>query len=104
MVTSDRVLMTDYQRDVAGYWNSHTNDPVNLELGKVDGIYHHHYGIGEADLSVLEAPAGERDAHRAGRPLVRFRVVARETPKPRVALKCTSRVDPDRRTRCRRAG
>jgi geranyl diphosphate 2-C-methyltransferase len=62
MVTSDRVLTTDYQRDVAGYWNSHTNDPVNLELGKVDGIYHHHYGIGEPDLSVLEAPAGEREA------------------------------------------
>ena len=62
MAIRDRVLMTDYQRDVAGYWNSHTNDPVNLELGKVDGIYHHHYGIGRPDLSVLEAPAGERDA------------------------------------------
>ena len=62
MVTSDRVLMTDYQRDVADYWNSHTNDPVNLELGRVDGIYHHHYGIGEPDRSVLEARPEEHDA------------------------------------------
>ena len=61
MVTSDHVLTTDYQRDVAGYWNSHTNDPVNLELGKVDGIYHHHYGIGEPDWSVLDGPEDTRD-------------------------------------------
>jgi len=61
MTTTDQVLTTDYQRDVAGYWNTNTNDPVNLELGKVDDIYHHHYGIGEPDFSVLDAPAGERD-------------------------------------------
>jgi len=53
--------MTDYQRDVANYWNSHTNDPVNLELGKIDDIYHHHYGLGSPDLSVLQAPDDIRD-------------------------------------------
>jgi geranyl diphosphate 2-C-methyltransferase len=55
------VTLTDYQRDVAEYWNTNTNDPVNLELGKVDDIYHHHYGLGEPDLSVLEGPAEGRD-------------------------------------------
>ncbi len=50
-----QVTTTDYQRDVANYWNTHTNDPVNLELGKVDDIYHHHYGLGDPDAAVLQA-------------------------------------------------
>lgn len=58
---TDRVLTTDYQRDVAGYWNTHTNDPVNLELGKVDDLYHHHYGLGDPDLTVLDAPPELRE-------------------------------------------
>ncbi len=52
---SAQVTTTDYQRDVANYWNTHTNDPVNLELGKVDDIYHHHYGLGDPDPAVLQA-------------------------------------------------
>ncbi len=56
-----RVTTSDYQRDVAQYWNSHTNDPVNLELGRVDDIYHHHYGLGEPDLAVLQAPDDVRN-------------------------------------------
>ncbi|MDQ1415586.1 MAG: geranyl diphosphate 2-C-methyltransferase [Acidimicrobiaceae bacterium] len=55
------VTTTDYQRDVANYWNSHTNDPVNLELGKIDDIYHHHYGLGMPDPAVLQAPSDVRD-------------------------------------------
>ena len=54
------VLRTDYQRSVASYWNNE-KDPVNLRLGDVDGLYHHHYGIGEVDLSVLEGPVKTRD-------------------------------------------
>ncbi len=63
MATSNlsQVLTTDYQRDVANYWNTNTNDPVNLELGKVDDIYHHHYGLGDPDLSLLDAPTDVRD-------------------------------------------
>jgi geranyl diphosphate 2-C-methyltransferase len=34
---------------------------VNLRLGAVDGLYHHHYGIGEVDWSVLETPLDRRD-------------------------------------------
>jgi geranyl diphosphate 2-C-methyltransferase len=58
---SPRVTTTDYQRDVANYWDTHTNDPVNLELGKVDDIYHHHYGLGDPDPAVLQAPDDVRD-------------------------------------------
>ncbi|MFF7985226.1 geranyl diphosphate 2-C-methyltransferase [Streptomyces sp. NPDC007901] len=42
-----------YQNRVADYWNAEEN-PVNLELGKIDDLYHHHYGIGDADWSVLD--------------------------------------------------
>jgi geranyl diphosphate 2-C-methyltransferase len=54
------VLRNDYQRSVASYWNNE-KDPVNLRLGDVDGLYHHHYGIGEVDLSVLAGPEETRD-------------------------------------------
>ncbi|MGW0601831.1 geranyl diphosphate 2-C-methyltransferase [Streptomyces sp. NPDC002776] len=42
-----------YQHRVADYWNAEEN-PVNLELGRIDDLYHHHYGVGDVDRSVLE--------------------------------------------------
>lgn len=54
------VLRTAYQRSVAAYWD-HERDPVNIRLGEVDGYYHHHYGIGDYDPSVLQGPADTRD-------------------------------------------
>jgi geranyl diphosphate 2-C-methyltransferase len=63
MTTTHRarpVLRSDYQRSVAEYWNNE-KDPVNLRLGDVDGLYHHHYGLGDYDPSVLEGPADTRD-------------------------------------------
>lgn len=59
-ITADNVLRSEYQKSVANYWNQEKN-PVNLLLGHVDGYYHHHYGIGDVDWSVLEAPDDERD-------------------------------------------
>ena len=58
-MTANPVLSSLYQHSVADYWNAEQN-PVNLRLGEVDGIYHHHYGIGEADWSVLEGPEETR--------------------------------------------
>ncbi|EME55914.1 geranyl diphosphate 2-C-methyltransferase [Amycolatopsis decaplanina] len=55
-----KVLRTEYQKSVASYWNKE-KDPVNLRLGDVDGLYHHHYGVGEVDWSVLEGPEDTRD-------------------------------------------
>lgn len=43
---------TPYQGDIARYWDGEAR-PVNLRLGDVDGLYHHHYGIGEVDHSSL---------------------------------------------------
>ncbi|MGH4032016.1 geranyl diphosphate 2-C-methyltransferase [Actinomycetota bacterium Odt1-20B] len=58
--SSARVLRTAYQQAVAQYWNNE-KDPVNLRLGDVDGLYHHHYGIGDWDPAVLEGPEETRD-------------------------------------------
>jgi geranyl diphosphate 2-C-methyltransferase len=63
MTTTSRagqVLRTAYQKSVAEYWNKE-KDPVNLRLGDVDGLYHHHYGLGDYDPSVLEGPDDTRD-------------------------------------------
>jgi geranyl diphosphate 2-C-methyltransferase len=57
----DEVLTTDYQRQVARWWDTRRTDRVNLALGEIDGYYHHHYGVGAVDLSVLEGPEATRD-------------------------------------------
>src|SRR5215213_3593649 len=54
------VLRTAYQASVADYWNKE-EAPVNILLGDVDGLYHHHYGIGDVDQSVLGGPEETRD-------------------------------------------
>ncbi|MFK0290502.1 geranyl diphosphate 2-C-methyltransferase [Streptomyces sp. NPDC090442] len=62
--TPDRnaaVLRTDYQKAVAEYWDTHQNDSVNLLLGDVDELYHHHYGIGPYDPAVLDAAPPDRE-------------------------------------------
>ena len=50
---------TPYQGEIARYWDQEAR-PVNLRLGDVDGLYHHHYGIGDVDQSALG------DAHHSG--------------------------------------
>ncbi|MFQ6328561.1 geranyl diphosphate 2-C-methyltransferase [Nocardia sp. CWNU-33] len=56
------VLRTHYQKSVAEYWNNNPNDDrVNVKLGEVDGLFHHHYGIGDPDLSVLTGPEDTRE-------------------------------------------
>ncbi|WP_354637948.1 geranyl diphosphate 2-C-methyltransferase [Kitasatospora camelliae] len=46
---------TPYQGDIARYWDGEAR-PVNLKLGDVDGLYHHHYGIGEVDFAAIGDP------------------------------------------------
>lgn len=61
-----------YQTRVADYWNAEEN-PVNLELGKIDDLYHHHYGIGDVDWSVLDE---SRDGGGDGAAMRRDRITA----------------------------
>ncbi|MCX4551010.1 class I SAM-dependent methyltransferase [Streptomyces sp. NBC_01387] len=44
--------VSPYQGDIARYWDQEAR-PVNLRLGDVDGLYHHHYGIGDVDHAAL---------------------------------------------------
>jgi geranyl diphosphate 2-C-methyltransferase len=64
-MTDQQVVASPYQLSVADYWNAE-RDPVNIRLGDVDGTYHHHYGIGDVDWSVLDGPedAVIRELHR----------------------------------------
>ena len=79
------VLRSDYQKSVAAYWDNTARpergdqqDESTWLLGEIDGLYHHHYGLGDYDRSVLERPGADpRRAHprraapagdRAGRP------------------------------------
>lgn len=55
------VLQSEYQRSVAAYWDNE-RDPVNMRLGEVDGLYHHHYGIGDYNPAVLDGPPSTRDS------------------------------------------
>jgi len=90
-VTSlNSVLRTSYQESVANYWNNEKN-PVNLRLGEVDGLYHHHYGLGEYDRSALEGPADTRD-DRIVREMHRL-----ETAQANVLLDHLGSVSPDDR-------
>jgi geranyl diphosphate 2-C-methyltransferase len=54
------VLRSAFQRSVAAYWNAE-RDPVNIRLGEVDGLFHHHYGVGDYDPAVLTAPEEIRE-------------------------------------------
>jgi geranyl diphosphate 2-C-methyltransferase len=55
-----QVLRSAYERSIAAYWDKE-KDPVNIRLGEVDGLYHHHYGIGDYDPAVLHTPPDVRD-------------------------------------------
>jgi geranyl diphosphate 2-C-methyltransferase len=89
--TAPQVLRTAYQASVAQYWDTHQNDGVNLRLGDIDGLYHHHYGIGDYDPSVLAGPEETRD-DRITRELHRL-----ETAQAEVLLDHLGRVGPQDR-------
>ncbi|MGF1426145.1 geranyl diphosphate 2-C-methyltransferase [Kitasatospora sp. LaBMicrA B282] len=59
-ITENTGPATAYQGDIARYWNEEER-PVNLRLGEVDGLFHHHYGIGSADFTVLAGDDAGRE-------------------------------------------
>ncbi len=52
-MVDDRLARTAYERELHKHWEDKTDDPINLLLGKEDGLYHHHYAVGEFDRRVL---------------------------------------------------
>ena len=87
--TDDQVLTNAYQRNLAAYWNNKTRDRVNLLLGDVDGLYHHHYGLGDYDPAVLGASEEDIRNERVIRELHRL-----ETAQAEVLLKNLGEVSP----------
>lgn len=63
--TREEVIRNAHEETLVNYWDSKKDDNVNLLLGKSDGIYHHHYGIGDYDHSILDLPAEDREARIA---------------------------------------
>jgi geranyl diphosphate 2-C-methyltransferase len=57
----DSATLGEHDARQRGYWETKTADEINLLLGAEDGLYHHHYGIGDYDHSVLDAPANRRE-------------------------------------------
>ncbi|MFJ9610762.1 SAM-dependent methyltransferase [Kitasatospora sp. NPDC101176] len=56
------VVRSEFERRAQAHYETKTQDPINLLLGKDDGLYHHHYAVGGFDKSVLEVPEPEREA------------------------------------------
>ncbi|MGC0420071.1 geranyl diphosphate 2-C-methyltransferase [Embleya sp. AB8] len=63
--TPPAAVIDPYQTSVAAYWNRERS-PVNRLLGEVDGIHHHHFGIGEVDWDVLDGPDDVRERRVVG--------------------------------------
>jgi geranyl diphosphate 2-C-methyltransferase len=60
--TAGSVTHTDLERRSQADWDKKTHDPINLILGEEDGLYHHHFGVGGFDASVLDVPEADREA------------------------------------------
>ncbi|MFD5429509.1 SAM-dependent methyltransferase [Streptomyces sp. NPDC127084] len=44
------------------YYDTKRNDALNLQLGHLDGLYHHHFAVGDYDRSVLELSGSEQQS------------------------------------------
>lgn len=57
--------LSDYQARIADYWNTE-NNAVNHQLGAIDGLTHHHYGLGDPDEAVdpADGDAVTAELHR----------------------------------------
>ncbi|MEV1084053.1 class I SAM-dependent methyltransferase [Streptomyces sp. NPDC050211] len=42
-----------FEREVFAYYHTKRDDALNLDLGHVDGFYHHHFAVGDFDRSIL---------------------------------------------------
>jgi geranyl diphosphate 2-C-methyltransferase len=56
------VIRTDYERLSQADWDAKTQDPINLLLGKDDGLYHHHFAVCDFDRRVLDGDGEQRES------------------------------------------
>ncbi|GAA3560232.1 methyltransferase domain-containing protein [Nonomuraea rosea] len=50
-----------YEGELNEHWEAKTHDDINLLLGAEDGLYHHHYAVGDFDRMILAAPPAVRE-------------------------------------------
>ncbi|MFF4696450.1 SAM-dependent methyltransferase [Streptomyces chattanoogensis] len=63
MITSQSssLLRNDFEVGAFNYYDTKRNDPINLDLGHIDGLYHHHFAVGDFDHAVLDLPPAQRE-------------------------------------------
>ncbi|KLL10666.1 SAM-dependent methlyltransferase [Protofrankia coriariae] len=61
MADRDTTVLGRHDSAQRGYWESKKSDDINLRLGGGDDLYHHHYGIGDYDHAILDAPPERRE-------------------------------------------
>ncbi|MEV4760396.1 methyltransferase domain-containing protein [Micromonospora sp. NPDC049559] len=57
----NNVIRSSYEQDLNDHWETKQSDPINLLLGEMDGLYHHHYAAGEFNRNLLTAPEPQRE-------------------------------------------
>ncbi|WP_172388181.1 cyclopropane-fatty-acyl-phospholipid synthase family protein [Streptomyces sp. MNP-20] len=55
-------LRNAHEQEAFDYYNNKRNDAINLDLGRLDGLYHHHFALGNFNPRILDAPPEEREA------------------------------------------
>ncbi|MFE5301380.1 SAM-dependent methyltransferase [Streptomyces sp. NPDC056632] len=55
------MLRNEFENANSAYWEHKQNDPINLLLGEDDGLFHHHFGVGNFDLAVLQLDGKARE-------------------------------------------
>ncbi|MFI9202340.1 geranyl diphosphate 2-C-methyltransferase [Streptomyces sp. NPDC053048] len=57
----EQSLPVGRHRDLAAWWHARRASHTGVALGEVGDLYHHHYGLGTYDPSVLDGPPETRD-------------------------------------------
>ncbi|MFJ9855009.1 SAM-dependent methyltransferase [Streptomyces sp. NPDC101150] len=69
-----------FEETVRDLYHTKQNDPLNLDLGHLDGYYHHHYSVDDFDRSVLNLSGESRER------VIRYELHHMETRQVRIVI------------------
>ncbi|MFJ9854882.1 SAM-dependent methyltransferase [Streptomyces sp. NPDC101150] len=55
-------VRSELDRAAFDYYDNKRQDPLNLDLGEIDGLYHHHFAVGDFDRSILQLAEPDRSS------------------------------------------
>jgi geranyl diphosphate 2-C-methyltransferase len=61
MAHDNGLLRNDFEADAFTYYDTKRNDTLNLDLGRTDGFYHHHFAVGDFDRTILDLVGAQRE-------------------------------------------